>query len=617
MAITGLFSDPFYFSRVAVATAEVPGRWHVGLAGVGYMVDLELSEGLTRGTDGFQHQSIPLIRQQADNSARPGESSLNPEDLWRRSAETWVGGAGQNYYDRSFSVDGMYHSSTGIDPSKPGQISLLPDTGVALASASSNVRLAVGGASLYAIDGTHLKYTNALAFPSTWVTVTGTPAAVPVSLCSDGTHVYVAYPSDIYTADVGGSAATVFHSAPLAGQTLVRYVKGRLLSAGDASVYDNGLPGTTAPTAWYTQPNADWTWVDITEGPNAIYLAGYAGDKSLIYQTAVKDDGTALDAPVVAGELPDGEVVRSLQGYLGFLLIGSTHGLRFAALDTTGSISTIGDLIPTDDPVLGFEPQDRYVWYCGSTDGGDASLGRVNLEFLNGTTPAYWNDLAVADSHVPATSVVTFAGKRVFSTLQGVYGESSSRVARGTIKSGYVDYNLADDKTALRIATKHGPGEGSYAVSLAVDDSTPRALGPAVQTVGTSSGGAVLATNMKGSLFEVTFDLIRSTGDITAGPVLRRWTLRSSVAVPRGRIVTVPLLLYDTIVDVTGANQHMDPSAAREAIAALASTGQVVTYQEADEAYSVIVMDYHWVADHLQPRPKTWNGTLSTILYFL
>src|SRR5690242_10959734 len=98
------------------------------------MVDFALGDGLTRGTDGYQHESIPLIRQQADNSSRPGEQSLNPDDLWRRSAETWEAGGGQNYYDRSFSTDGMFRTSTGIDPSVKGQITLLPDTGLILDS---------------------------------------------------------------------------------------------------------------------------------------------------------------------------------------------------------------------------------------------------------------------------------------------------------------------------------------------------------------------------------------------------------------------------------------------------------------------------------------------------
>lgn len=610
--ITTSLSEPFYFSSVAVSAAEVPGRWDVGLAGVGYMIDFELSEGLTRGTDGYQHQSIPLIRQQADTSFRPGEQSLNPDDLWRRSAETWEGGAGQNYYDRSFSIDGMYRASTGIDPSVKGQMSLLNATGRILATANTNLYLTVAGSYLYAIDGSALKYTNAIAFPSTWTSVTGL-TGTPNSICSDGHQIYITTPTDVYYTTLGAGSASAFHSVPLAGQTLARYAKGRLITTAGPVVYDNTAQGSGVPTALYTQPNGDWTWVDVAEGPNAIYLAGYSGDKTIIYSTAIKTDGTALDAPTVAGVLPDGELVRSLCGYLGFLLIGSTKGLRFATLDSTGAISTIGDLIPTSDPVVGFEPQDRFVWFCGGAD-DNASLGRVDLRTINGSTPAYWNDLAVADTHAPASSVVTYQGIRVFSTGQGVYAQTSDKVPSGTISSGYIDYNLADDKTALRIATKHGPGAGSYTVSLGVDDQEAQILGPPILTQSSTTGGSILSMNSKGALFEVFFTLTRDTVDTTSGPVLRRWTLRSAPSAERRRTITVPLMLHQTVTDKTGYDQHYDPLAQVAAIAALANSSQVVPYQEGYQAYSVIVMDYHWVPNHKSPTGENFDGTCSIVL---
>lgn len=614
MSITNLLDDPFYTSTTATPSAMILGRWHIGLAGVGYMLDLVLIESLSRISDAFQHASIPLIRQQADVSNRPGEQSLNPADLWRRSAETWEGGAGQNYYDRSFSLDGRYHTSAGIDPSTRGQISLLPATGQVLSSANTNLRLAVAGTYLYTLDGTAVKYTPTLAFPSSWTTVTG-GAGTPSSICSDGNRVYVATPTNLFYTGRGTASMSAFHSSTFSSQTLVRYVKGRLLSTAGPIVYDNGAQGSANPTALYTQPNADWTWVDITEGPNAIYLAGFSGDKSLIYQTAVKPDGTALDIPTVAGELPDGEVVRSIQGYLGFLMIGSDKGVRFAIADAAGALTTIGDLIATDDPVVGFEPQDRYVWYCGSTGAGGASLGRLNLEFLfsQGTVPAYWNDLAVAGAHVPASSVVTYGGKRVFSTLQGVYAETTAKVPSGSVTSGLIGYNLPDDKTALQIITRHGPGAGSYTVGLSADDSAVVPLGPPHSTVPSSSGGQILAANLRGAQFEVTLTLMRDLTDPTAGPVLRRWTLRAAPAAQRRRTIVVPLLLHQTVKDLSEHDQHFDPLAVVENIAALANSGQPTTYQEMDRAFQVIVQDYHWVPHQLDPK-KNWGGTCSVHL---
>ncbi len=58
-----------------------------------------------------------------------------------------------------------------------------------------------------------------------------------------------------------------------------------------------------------------WTWSSIAEGRGAIYIAGYAGDKSAIFKIAPDSTG-ALGAAVSVADIPRGETVRSLFGYL-------------------------------------------------------------------------------------------------------------------------------------------------------------------------------------------------------------------------------------------------------------------------------------------------------------
>ena len=89
---------------------------------------------------------------------------------------------------------------------------------------------------------------------------------------------------------------------------VLEYVKGRLMAAGSGATDGYKIWNITAsgnnPAILYTHPNTAFTWVGFAAGQQHIYAAGYAGRTSLIYKTAIKADGTALDIPSQAGELP-------------------------------------------------------------------------------------------------------------------------------------------------------------------------------------------------------------------------------------------------------------------------------------------------------------------------
>jgi hypothetical protein len=70
----------------------------------------------------------------------------------------------------------------------------------------------------------------------------------------------------------------------------------------------------------------------------------------MIYKTTIKADGTALDVPIHAGQLPHGEIVTAIHGYLGYIAIGSNRGIRLATSDNDGNL-TIGPLLETTNSV--------------------------------------------------------------------------------------------------------------------------------------------------------------------------------------------------------------------------------------------------------------------------
>jgi hypothetical protein len=128
-------------------SAEVPGYLPVAIAGHVYLID----------PAGFQRETVPVLRTQADQSGEPGEASLNPKGLWRRSQESYHHGAGQRFLDGTNSDRARYRSSKGIDPWTEGQASLLSQVVLRRASVNTNlVVFSLYGYILAIVDGNEI-----------------------------------------------------------------------------------------------------------------------------------------------------------------------------------------------------------------------------------------------------------------------------------------------------------------------------------------------------------------------------------------------------------------------------------------------------------------------------
>lgn len=601
MSLTLDFSELFYTGG-APPSAEVPGRFDVGLAGRGFMIDWN-------APDPWQRASIPLLRQQADQSSQPTESSINPEDLWRRTVSDFSRGAGQRNFDSIGDSDpARFFESKGIDPWTKGQFSLLPATASKRASGNTNLDLAAAGSYLYLIDGGDIVYTQDItAGTPTWTDITGEPANAATSITSDGYSVWTAHGTNgVYVTTRGAGSTASSYTGTVAG---VRYANGRLFAWSTDKLYNLVTPGAL-PAALLDHPNSDFTWVDVCEGPGFYYAAGYAGDKSLIYKTAVKPDGTGLDAPTVAGSLPDGEVVRSLHAYLGYVLIGTDKGLRFAVPnESTGSL-TIGGDIETGSPVRCFEPQGRYVWFGWSAfDGTSTGLGRLDLSVFNeGGRPAYASDLMAAGS-TAVTSVVTFQDIRVFAVSGfGIFAETADLVSSGTWRIGTLSYGLYDPKVTMFVTVSHSPLEGGLHAELAVDGGDFTDLSTTGGLDGTTRTD--FPTNRaRGENFDIRLTLSRDPGDTTTGPTVKRLTLRSKPAAARSEQIIVPLLLGFGEIDRTGSMYARDAIDDLEFLGELEEGGESHSYQEGSLSFTVIAEDHVWAPDHPEEHGLGFGGT--------
>lgn len=621
MPLSTSFSGPYYTG--GGLSAEVPGVFPIGIDGRSYLLDLNSNQ--------FKRQSIPLLRAQADQGSRPTEASLNPDDLWRRVMETWHKGSGQRYFDRDDSDSARFYQSENVDVWTKWQLTLLPAVKQIEVATDTNLFLVAAGTRYYECEGQVLRFATSIAVPS-FTTVTGTPAANITSITSDGHFIYTAFgASGIYKSNKTISTAASWITGTVGGP--IAFVKGRLMAANLNSIYNITSDPTAAgpfalPAALKTQANSDFVWVGFAEGQGVIYAAGFSGDKSLIYGTTIKPDGTALDEPVVRGELPDGEIIRAIQGYLGFVVVGTDQGVRFATADGQGNL-TLGPLIRTAKCEC-FEPQDRFVWFGwnGTAAVVSSGLGRMDLSTFTGPlTPAYTADLrAGSDTASIVTgavvSCITFfeggVDYRIFGVAgAGVYAQDTKKCVNGTIDSGQITYGIFDKKFGMFLDvrmnpmltpnTAVSPDAPGFELFVSADDAAFISLG--THSLVSSTGFVFPVGQRDARKFEFRLKINRAN-TTTLADTFFRMTFRSYPAPRRIESFMVPLMFYEDLNLPQGNQRHFDVQDNINFITTIVNDRRLVTYQEPNATFSVLIEDYEFQPHHMTRDGKTWNGTM-------
>ena len=289
--------SPAFYAGTSYS-ALVPYPFPISIDGHAYQLQWDANSIGVWGAK-FKRNSLPLLRTQADASATPGEQSVSPEQFWRRSQETWQYGEGQVYLDRASSDSRRYHDGEGIDPWNPWGFTLLNKTS-RVYTTTDNIQCLVAGANVYVMHDNTVKFSPDL---TTWTSVTtsGSPSS-PTSITTDGYNLWIARGTSGIYASTSGSTTATSYATTTHNITLVRFVKSRLMAGGGGILFNITKAGALSGSDILLDLSArNFTWVDIVGSPSQIYAAGYSGDKSFIYRTAIKADGTALDVPIVAG----------------------------------------------------------------------------------------------------------------------------------------------------------------------------------------------------------------------------------------------------------------------------------------------------------------------------
>jgi hypothetical protein len=379
------------------------------------------------------------------------------------------------------------------------------------------------------------------------------------------------------------------------------FVKNRLIGTLGTSIFN--FTSTTASvdlTPTFVATPGNLTWDAIGEGFTHIMVAGNTGDKSVIYGFTITPEGTDLAPGRVIGRLPDGENIRSLGFYLGFVLIGTTKGVR-VAFGGQGEVQP-GPLIPTPAPVLCFEPQAQFVWFgLAAYDPYDrglvfySGLGRLNLaDFVAALKPAWAPDVMATTTSAQVNSVVTFLDRQVFVVDNAFVWSThaTEKVAQGEFRTGRITYGVPNRKffRYVEVTTADITAGGSIVIGNAIDGATGYVTSGTITTNGSSIVSLVTAGGATpvGGDISLRFTINRNT-DLTS-PKLIRWTLRSYPIVTAGEMIEVTMDLRERYSgQMQDAQYALDVATEWAFLKGLRSNGLPITLQLGDERVEALV----------------------------
>jgi hypothetical protein len=582
LKFTDAFKPAPQFFTGTGTTQLVPDIFPIAINGRPYLVD-EKSNQFSRGFE-------PRVRDSVDQSTSPGEAAINPQGLWRRGETSWHYGAGQRYADTAEAQDFRFYSSKGINPWTKGQLTLHHKTKVSLSSAATSAHVVAQDGRIYAALNGDVKYTtDPYATSPTWSDCTGEHGGTCAAMATDGSRIYLAFPSDGVRVIDPATSVSVISSSKFVNSTDSYYMLGfaKNYMFGSHNHILNTISSGGSKSAHITPDDTQFRWVGVATGQNAVYAAGYAGKKSLIYKITIKSDGT-LDAGVVALELPTGEVVSAISGYLGFILIGTDKGVRYASTDSNSNLIA-GQIIPTSSPVTKFTSEGRYSYFTWTNyDGVSGGLGRLDLgTFISANTPAYATDL-MYDSTATVNGLVTFDNKRCFwvSGVGIIAEDSDNLVESGEIVTGTYRWGIPDRKFIAKFDIRTTPLVGTVTPSISLDSSAYLAL-PAHESQYSTEH---VATGPQTKFIEATFKLVLDRQTAATGPTVTRWMARAYASPARSQVFRVPILMHHHL-RVKDVEYYFNVETELNYLRDLVTNPRVINYQENTESYSVIVED--------------------------
>lgn len=444
------------------------------------------------------------------------------------------------------------------------------------------------------------------------------------SICDDGTYAYW-----VTNKTSGGSNKLTVYKKALTGDestaetqmfqvngttvvtATINYVKDRLVMCVNNSVHEFATNATSLPAAIYTNPTSTYTYTSITAAGLGIYVAGFNGIHSSINKFTIGSTGgmpTLSLGAVTVAEMPPGEIIHNIYYYLGYMLIGTSKGIRAAIVsDQDGSINYGSLIVETTQPCYDFAARDKFVW-CATGINNNPGLIRIDLGNLLETETlrfAWANDLQITDITNHRTTAVAFLGETeriVFGSANAsgvdgaVYIESDTEVATtGYLTTGRIRFNTLEPKHFQFIRPRGDITNGGLKIDSIDEDETVYNVNNFVAGNQLVESGVSYPTS---SREYVSFKFTLSS-DNSSGPIFQGYQIKALPATLRQRIIQYPVFCFDNETDKNGNAVGYEGSAYEKIsrLEDLESIGDIVFVQDfrIDESYEAVIEQVSFV----------------------
>jgi hypothetical protein len=401
------------------------------------------------------------------------------------------------------------------------------------------------------------------------------------------------------------------------GKVVMDWVKGRIILAADNKVYELTPSTSSLPSPIFTHTNTSYTFTSIAESGAAIYIAGYAGVQSSIYKFTLSDAGaiTSLTSAVVAAQMPDGELIYAIKQYLGYMMIGTSKGIRAAVISPDDGSISYGPLIAeTEQPVYDFTFRDRFCW---ATANVNDKAGLIRLDLSEQISPlrfAYAHDLFtnVENKECKGVAFLGTSDRKIFSVNSDYnYVESDTTlVETGYIRTGFIRYATIESKYFKFLKVRGDLGSGTIDVSTVTNNEVVTFLYNVAAEASNLDLGIARPIGAQEYL-AFKFTLYRDSVDTTKGAIMSGYQVKALPAIEKQRLIQFPLYCYDVEMDKYNNIVGSEDDRAFDRISELEDiekTGNVVTIQDfrTDETYSALIEEIRFSS--ATPPSERFNG---------
>ena len=400
------------------------------------------------------------------------------------------------------------------------------------------------------------------------------------------------------------------------GKVAMDWVKGRIILATDNKVYELTPSSTSLPSPIFTHPNTSYIFTSIAESGASIYVAGYAGVQSSIYKFNLSDAGaiTSLTSAVVSAQMPDGELVYSIKQYLGYMMIGTSKGIRAAIISPDDGSLSYGPLIAeTEQPVYDFTFRDRFVWATAKVN-DKAGIIRIDLsEQISPLRFAYAHDLFKnVNKECKSVAFIGTSDRKIFAVdTDFSYIEAATRlVESGYIRTGFIRYATIESKFYKFLKVRGDLDGGNINVNTITSKEVDTFLyNVTAETTNLDLGIARPVGAQEYLAFK--FTLNRDDTDNTSGAVMSGYQVKALPAIEKQRLIQFPLYCYDVEMDKYNNVVGSEDDRAFDRISELEGiekTGNIVTIQDfrTDETFSALIEEIRFFS--ATPPSERFNG---------